>query len=71
MAADWRFPVEVTGFGVVVFLVGLFAPGLTSVLNSVAFRIRASGKAELLRAERESGSRSAIGPRGAGRGRRG
>ncbi|MET9736496.1 hypothetical protein ABZZ79_39585 [Streptomyces sp. NPDC006458] len=48
---------EMTGIGVAVFLVLLFAPGLSSVLKSLAFRIRAAGKAELVRAEREMGGR--------------
>ncbi|WP_199806349.1 hypothetical protein [Streptomyces sp. MUSC 125] len=39
---------EGTGVGaVVVFLVVVCAPGLGSVLHSIAFRIRAAGKAEL------------------------
>lgn len=46
--------VEVTGVGVVMLLVFLFAPGVGSVLTSIAFRIRAAGQAELVRAERES-----------------
>ncbi|MFI2764027.1 hypothetical protein ACH5A3_35075 [Streptomyces echinatus] len=43
---------ETTSLGVAVYLVLLFAPGLTSVLESIAYRIRAAGKAELVRAER-------------------
>ena len=45
---------EMTVAGVAVYLVLLFAPGLSSVLESIAFRIRAAGKAELVRAGRES-----------------
>ncbi len=45
---------EVTGIGVVIFLVFLLAPGVSSVLKSIAFRIRAAGQAELVRAERET-----------------
>ncbi|GGV13382.1 hypothetical protein GCM10010260_60570 [Streptomyces filipinensis] len=55
---------------VVVFLVIVCAPGLSSVLQSIAFRIRAAGKAELVRAGRESGDRTPRGRRGK-RGRRG
>ncbi|MEU6593259.1 hypothetical protein ABZ923_29220 [Streptomyces sp. NPDC046881] len=40
---------------VIMFLVVVCAPGLKSVLNSIAFRIRAAGKAELERARREAG----------------
>ncbi|MFJ9871267.1 hypothetical protein [Streptomyces sp. NPDC101165] len=40
---------------VVVFLVIVCAPGLGSVLHSIAFRIRAAGKAELVRARQEAG----------------
>ncbi|MEU0008027.1 hypothetical protein ABZ079_28125 [Streptomyces sp. NPDC006314] len=47
---------ESTGVGaVVVFLVAVCAPGVSSVLHGIAFRIRAAGKAELMRARRESG----------------
>ncbi|MCF3132431.1 hypothetical protein [Streptomyces olivochromogenes] len=53
---------QLTGVGVVMLLMGVFAPALSSVLRSIAFRIRASGKAELVRAERESGGR-AVGER--------
>ncbi|MEV6055209.1 hypothetical protein [Streptomyces sp. NPDC052107] len=54
---------ESTGVGaVIVFLVVVCAPGLSSVLQSIAFRIRAEGKAELARARRESG-RGAVGGR--------
>ncbi|EMF52386.1 hypothetical protein [Streptomyces bottropensis] len=59
---------ELTGIGVVVFLVLLFAPGLTKVLHSIAFRVRAAGKAELIRAEGELSGRQG---RGRGRGKRG
>jgi hypothetical protein len=52
-AADWG--VEMASVGVAVYLVVLFAPGLSSVLESIAFRIRAAGKAELVRAGQESG----------------
>ncbi|MFI9152292.1 hypothetical protein [Streptomyces sp. NPDC053367] len=43
-----------TGIGVVVSLVLLCAPGLSRVLESIAFRIRAAGRAELLRAAQEA-----------------
>ncbi|GAA3100626.1 hypothetical protein GCM10017687_09680 [Streptomyces echinatus] len=49
--------VETTSLGVAVYLVLLFAPGLTSVLESIAYRFRAAGKAELVRAERERDGR--------------
>ncbi|AEY94324.1 hypothetical protein SHJG_p209 (plasmid) [Streptomyces hygroscopicus subsp. jinggangensis 5008] len=58
---------EMTGASVAVFLVLLFAPGLSSVLKSIAFRIRAAGKAELERARREAGG----GRRATRRGRHG
>jgi hypothetical protein len=42
-----------TGLGtVVVFLMVACAPGLSRVLHSIAFRIRAAGKADLVRARR-------------------
>ncbi|MEU8990427.1 hypothetical protein AB0C98_28990 [Streptomyces sp. NPDC048558] len=53
---------EVTGVGAVVLLVLLFAPGLSSVLKSIAFRNRAAGKAKLIRAKG-----TAVGPVGTGR----
>ncbi|MFF7970250.1 hypothetical protein [Streptomyces sp. NPDC007905] len=59
-----------TSAGVAVYLVLLFAPGLNSVLNSIAFRIRAAGKAELVRAGREPGVRTRRGRKGK-RGRHG
>jgi hypothetical protein len=62
--------VEVTGIGVVIFLVFLLAPGVSSVLKSIAFRIRAAGQAELVRAERETDS-APTSRRGGKRGRRG
>ncbi|MGW5129465.1 hypothetical protein ACWEQ7_36550 [Streptomyces sp. NPDC004069] len=62
---------EVTSVGIVMYLVFLIAPGLSSVLKSIAFRIRAAGKAELMRAERAAGSRAAGGRRGGKKGRRG
>lgn len=62
---------EMTGVGVTVFLVLLFAPGLSSVLKSIAFRIRAAGKAELVRAERASGGSRPGGRRAGKRGRHG
>ncbi|WP_062645811.1 hypothetical protein [Streptomyces maremycinicus] len=55
---------ETTGIGIAVYLVLLFAPGLSSVLKSIAFRIRAAGKAELLRAEREAHGGRRTGRRG-------
>ncbi|MEU0645999.1 hypothetical protein [Streptomyces umbrinus] len=57
---------EVTGVGIAAFLVFLLAPGLSSVLKSIAFRIRAAGKAELARAESESDGR-AVGGRSSGK----
>ncbi|MFG2457038.1 hypothetical protein ACGFWE_08210 [Streptomyces sp. NPDC048523] len=62
---------EVTGVGITAFLVFLLAPGLSSVLKSIAFRIRASGKAELLRAEREPDAPAACERRRGKRGRHG
>ncbi|MFF3714003.1 hypothetical protein [Streptomyces phaeochromogenes] len=63
---------EVTGVGLAAFLVFVLTPGLSNVLKSIAFRIRASGKAELLRAERESDVQAAVDVRRAGkRGRHG
>ncbi|MFJ5779540.1 hypothetical protein [Streptomyces sp. NPDC093094] len=55
---------EMTGIGVAVFLVLLFAPGVSGVLKSIAFRIRAAGKAELVRAERETRGGRRAGERG-------
>lgn len=62
---------ELTGAAlVVVIVVGLFAPALSKVLKSFAFRIRAAGKAEMIRAKGESAQ--AHGKRQEGkRGRRG
>ncbi|MFF7130457.1 hypothetical protein [Streptomyces sp. NPDC008240] len=58
---------EGTGVGaIIMFLVVVCAPGLKSVLHSIAFRIRAAGKAELERARREADGRRAT-----RRGRRG
>ncbi|MFI2380561.1 hypothetical protein ACH5AO_36955 [Streptomyces sp. NPDC018964] len=50
---------ELTGMGVVVILVMLFVPGLTKVLHSLAFRIQAAGKADIVRAHAESGRATA------------
>ena len=62
---------EGTGVGaVIMFLVVVCAPGLKSVLQSIAFRIRAAGKAELVRARRDAGD-GADGRRATRRGRRG
>ncbi|WRZ96430.1 hypothetical protein OHB54_46640 (plasmid) [Streptomyces sp. NBC_01007] len=61
---------EVTGVGIVAFLVFLLAPEVGNVLKSIAFRIRAAGKAELLRAEREPEERPAGRGRAQKRGRR-
>lgn len=58
--------VELTGIGVVVFVVVLFAPALRSVLKSIAYRNRAAGKANVIRARRTSGT-PAVGGRRAGR----
>ncbi|MDQ0585254.1 hypothetical protein [Streptomyces rishiriensis] len=55
---------EMTGIGVAVYLVLLFAPGLSSVLKSIAFRIRAAGQAELVRAEGEARGGRRVGKRG-------
>ncbi|GAA3815442.1 hypothetical protein GCM10022206_62360 [Streptomyces chiangmaiensis] len=61
---------EGTGVGaVLVFLVAVCAPGLSSVLQSIAFRIRAAGKAELVRARQEPGHGAAGERRGARQGR--
>ncbi|WP_235034742.1 hypothetical protein [Streptomyces sp. SLBN-115] len=46
------------------FLVLLFAPALSSVLKSIAFRNRAAGKAEMIRARGESDERARTGKRG-------
>ncbi|MEU1407700.1 hypothetical protein ABZ471_36140 [Streptomyces sp. NPDC005728] len=62
---------ESTGVGVVVFLVLLFAPALQGVLKSIAFRLRAAGKAEMIRAEGTSDVRACKGRRSGKRGRRG
>ncbi|MCZ0985011.1 hypothetical protein [Streptomyces diastatochromogenes] len=62
---------ESTGVGVVVFLVLLFAPALQGMLKSIAFRLRAAGKAEMMRAERTSDMRARTGCRSGKRGRRG
>lgn len=62
---------EVSGVGVVAFLLFLLAPGASTLLKSIAFRIRASGKAELLRAERESGGHELGARRTDKRGKRG
>ncbi|MCL6737431.1 hypothetical protein [Streptomyces neyagawaensis] len=62
----------VTGVGsVVVILVVLFAPTLSSVLKSIAFRNRAAGKAEMIRAQVESDAQVRKGHRTGKRGRRG
>ena len=55
---------------VVVIVVGLFAPALSNVLKSFAFRNRAAGKAEMIRAKGES-ARTHGKPREWKRGRRG
>ncbi|WP_189189964.1 hypothetical protein [Streptomyces albiflavescens] len=54
---------------VVVFLVAVCAPGLSSVLQSIAFRIRAAGKAELVRARQGTGRGTAGERRAAKQGR--
>jgi hypothetical protein len=59
--------VELTGIGVVVVLVLLFAGPLSSVLKSIAFRNRAAGRAEVIRAKSE---RAGKGRRAGKRGRR-
>ncbi|MBP5877393.1 hypothetical protein F3K37_23885 [Streptomyces sp. LBUM 1477] len=59
------------GIGVVVFLVLLFAPGLSSVLKSIAFRNRAEGESKLIRARGKSGGRAGTGRRTGKRGRNG
>ncbi|MFF3350362.1 hypothetical protein [Streptomyces sp. NPDC002779] len=61
---------ELTGVGVAVFLILLFAPALSSVLQSIAFRNRAAGKAEMMRAKDRSG-RAPKGRRTGKRGRHG
>ncbi|MFG3035134.1 hypothetical protein ACGFZJ_42455 [Streptomyces sp. NPDC048253] len=55
---------ELTGVGVAVPLVLLFAPALSSVLKSIAFRNRAAGKAEMIRARGKSDERAHTGKRG-------
>ncbi|MFF0737738.1 hypothetical protein ACFYVK_39765 [Streptomyces chartreusis] len=49
---------ELTGIGIAVFLILLFAKPLSSVLKSIAFRNRAAGKAEIIRAKDRSGQAS-------------
>jgi hypothetical protein len=63
--------VESTGVGVVVVLVLLFAPALSSVLKSIAFRNRAAGKAVIIRAKGTSDVRARKGRRPGKRRRRG
>ncbi|MFI1726397.1 hypothetical protein [Streptomyces sp. NPDC020489] len=46
---------ELTGIGIVVFLILLFAKPLSSVLKSIAFRNRAAGKAKIIRAKDGAG----------------
>ncbi|MFC7841884.1 hypothetical protein [Streptomyces sp. NPDC057382] len=61
---------ELTDAGVaLVVVVLLFSSALSRVLESVAFRNRAAGKAEMIRAKAESGK--ARGKRRARKGRRG
>ncbi|GGS90523.1 hypothetical protein [Streptomyces cinerochromogenes] len=63
---------ESTGSGLVVLLLVLFAPALSSVLQSIAFRNRAAGKAEMMRAKNNTPDAPAGKGRSAGkRGRRG
>ncbi|MFG2457040.1 hypothetical protein ACGFWE_08220 [Streptomyces sp. NPDC048523] len=62
---------ESTGVGVVVFLVLFFAPALSSVLKSIAFRNRAAGKAVVIRAKGTSDVRAGKGRQAGKRGRRG
>ncbi|CAL9328941.1 hypothetical protein SUDANB105_00032 [Streptomyces sp. enrichment culture] len=59
---------DVTGVEAGLFLVLLFAPALSCVLKSIAFRNRAAGKASLMRAKAASGDREG---RGGGTGKRG
>ncbi|AIR96129.1 hypothetical protein [Streptomyces glaucescens] len=59
---------DVTGVEAGLFLVLLFAPALSCVLKSIAFRNRAAGKASLMRARAASGDRK---DRGHGPGKRG
>ncbi|MFF2519430.1 hypothetical protein [Streptomyces sp. NPDC058086] len=61
---------ELTGVEVLVFLVLLFAPSLKSVLKSFAFRNRAAGKAEMMRATGKSDVWAGKGRRTGKRGRR-
>ncbi|MER5945949.1 hypothetical protein ABT127_07790 [Streptomyces sp. NPDC001904] len=42
-----------TGTGTAVFLIVFFAPALSKVLTSIAFRNRAAGRAEIIRAKRD------------------
>ncbi|MGW0189355.1 hypothetical protein ACWDV7_26835 [Streptomyces sp. NPDC003362] len=46
---------ELTGVEAGLFLVLLFAPALSCVLKSIAFRNRAAGKALMMRAKAASG----------------
>ncbi|KUM75887.1 hypothetical protein [Streptomyces griseorubiginosus] len=63
---------ESTGSGVVILLVVLFAPALSSVLKSIAFRNRAAGKAEMMRAKSNKPDvEVGKGPRAGKQGRRG
>ncbi|MFD9909386.1 hypothetical protein [Streptomyces sp. NPDC059063] len=43
-------------FGIVALVFLLLVPSLQKLLNSVAYRIQARGKAEIIRAERGGGS---------------
>ncbi|MFB7650389.1 MULTISPECIES: hypothetical protein [unclassified Streptomyces] len=55
---------ELTGVGVVVFLVLLFAAPLSGVLKSIAFRNRAAGRAEMIRARSERAGKGKRGRHG-------
>ncbi|UFR07037.1 hypothetical protein KBP30_40455 [Streptomyces sp. Go40/10] len=61
---------ESTGSGVVILLLVLFAPALSSVLQSIAFRNRAAGKAEMMRAKSNTPDAPAGKGRPAGKGGR-
>lgn len=53
--------------GTVLFLIVIIAPSLRKLIDSVAYRNRAHGRAEVIRAQRGTGPRSHRGGKG-GRG---
>ncbi|MFC4467754.1 hypothetical protein ACFPH6_25030 [Streptomyces xiangluensis] len=42
------------GLGVLLLVLAVLVPSITKLINSVAYRIRAKGKAEILRAKSET-----------------